>query len=79
MRGWIASIIQWFRQGVEEGSAQLILDEFVEAMTVEQLTERQLAIVNNLLPEGASPRLQAYLESQGRSAMITPWAIFRDA
>ena len=78
MRGWLASIFKWNLDGADEGSAQLLVEEVVGIMTVEEWTARQLDVLNNLLPQGQSPRLQAYLESQLGTASITPWAIFRD-
>lgn len=78
MRGWLASIVEWFRGGEPEGSAQMIVEELVEQMTVQEWQEQALQSINNLVPSGTSPRLRAYLESQSGTAMITPWAIFRD-
>lgn len=78
MRGWLASLFNWNREGEDEGSAQLLVEEVVGLMTVGEWTTRQLDVLNNLVPQGQSPRLQAYLESQLGTATITPWAIFRD-
>jgi hypothetical protein len=78
MRGWLASIIEWFAGGESQGSAQLLVEEVEAIMTVGEWTDRQRAVLNNLIPQGTSPRLQAYLESQLGTATITPWAIFRD-
>lgn len=78
MRGWIYGLVSWFLRGEEMYSSQALTQEIDLEMTGGEWTERQLEIINNLVPQGTSPRLRAYLESQLGTAEFTPWAVFRD-
>lgn len=78
MRGWIFGLVDWILGGEEQFSQQALTQEIDLEMTGSEWSARQLEIINNLVPQGTSPRLREYLESLYGGAEFSPWAVFRD-